>query len=156
MKNKNIIIMMLLTVLVLAPTVLHAQTASEVDIILASDTVSAAKAAYFVLGAAGLMPSGQTGAEAERTAYNMASTNGWITASSNDAVTMKDTAFLVMKAFDIKGGLMYTLLGNPRYAYREMVYLRLITGRTDQDMAVTGPGLLLILDKTLSYAGGDK
>ena len=42
---------------------------------------------------------------------------------------------------------MYSLFGNPRYAYREMVYKRLITGNADQNMKVSGSRLLLILGR---------
>ena len=128
-----------------------AQTAREMDAMLASDTVSAAAAARFVLGAADLLPPGLSGQGAERTAYNMAESNGWVNASADDEITMKDAAFLIMKAFDLKGGAMYTLLKNPRYAYREMVYRKLIRGRMDQAVKVSGPELLLILDKTMKH-----
>ena len=126
-----------------------AQTASELDTMLTADTVSGARVARFVLGAADLLPAGLSGNEAERAAYDMAASKGWIKVSSGEAVTMKNAAFLVMKAFDLKGGVMYSLFGNPRYAYREMVYHKLIPGSTDQSMKVSGAKLLLILDKVI-------
>ena len=129
------------------------QTAAEMDAMLGADTVSAATAARFVLGAAELLPSGLSGQAAERAAYEAASSNGWIKVAADDAVTLKDTAFLVMRAFDLSGGAMYSLFRNPRYAYREMVYKKLIAGRADQDMKVSGARLLLILDKTAGYIG---
>ena len=125
------------------------QTAAEMDAMLAADTISSARAARFVLGAADLLPAGVAGADAERAAYDMASSRGWINAASGEAATLKDTAFLIMKAFDLKGGVMYSLFGNPRYAYREMVYRKLITGQADQGMKVSGSRLLLILDKVI-------
>ena len=139
--------------LLLLPAFAFAQNASEMDSVLTADTVSAAKAARFVLGAVDLLPAGISAAEAEKAAYDMASQKDWIRVSSGEAVTMKDAAFLIMKAFDLKGGVMYRLFKNPRYAYREMVYQKLITGHTDQKMKVTGEKLLQILDSTLSYAG---
>ena len=155
-------ILMLTAVLILLPVLAFAQTAAEMDTMLAADTVSSARAARFVLGAADLLPAGLSGNEAERAAYDMASSSGWIKASpggeprpaasaagSGEAVTMKDAAFLIMKAFDLKGGVMYSLFGNPRYAYREMVYRKIITGKADQGMKVSGSRLLLILDKVI-------
>jgi len=126
------------------------QTASEMDTMLTTDAVTAAQAARFVLGAADLLPAGLPGTEAERTAYDMASSNGWLKVSTNETITMKDVSYLIMKAFDLKGGIMYSLFGSPRYAYREMLYRRLITGQTDQNMKVSGARLLLILDRTIS------
>ena len=131
-----------------------AQTAAELEAMLNAQTVSAAGMARFVLGAADLLPPGLSGPEAESAAYDMAASNGWIKKNADDAVTLKDAAFLTMKAFDLKGGVMYSLFKNPRYAYREMVYRKIIMGRTDQGMKVSGPGLLQILDKTIIYAGG--
>ena len=140
---------------VFAPHPLDAQTASpatEMDTMLAADTVSAAKAARFILASADLLPSDLSGAAAETAAYDIAVSNGWVKKAAEESITLKDTAFLIMKAFDLKGGLMYTLLKNPRYAYREMVYRKLIMGTADPDMKVTGGRLIEILGKTMSYA----
>ena len=138
-----------------APPALHAQTAAEMDAMLAADSVSAAGAARFVLAAADLLQPGLSGSDAEQAAYDKAKSNGWIRAAAGENVTMQDTSFLIMKAFNLKGGVMYSLFENPRYAYREMVYRKLILGRADAAMKVTGPKLLYILDKTLSYSGED-
>jgi len=135
---------------------LHAQTAAEMDALLRADRVSAACLARFVLGAADLLPDELSGAGAEEAAYAIASSNGWIKLPSEENVTLKDTAFLIMKAFGLKGGIMYSLFKNPRYAYREMVYRKLIMGHADQAMTVNGVRLLQILDKTISYTGAEK
>ena len=142
-------ILVLVPLLILMPVLAFAQTASEMDTMLQADTVSSARAARFILGAADLLPAGVAGAEAEKAAYDLAASNGWINIPSGEAATLKDTAFLIMKAFDLKGGVMYSLFGNPRYAYREMVYQKLIAGQADQNMKVSGARLLHILDKTL-------
>ena len=126
-----------------------AQTAAEMDTMLDASTVSAARAARFVLGTADLLPAGVSGADAEKAAYDMASQNNWIKAAASDAITMKDTAFLIMKTFNLKGGVMYSIFRNPRYAYREMVYQKLIMGSADQDMKVSGTKLLQILDRAM-------
>ena len=142
-------------VLILLPALAFGQTAAEMDVMLQADTVSGARLARFVLGSSGLLPPGLSGPQAEKAAYDMALSNGWITISPEENATQKDAAFLIMKAFNLKGGVMYSLLGNPRYAYREMVYQKLIMGRTDQAMKVSGKKLLQILDKTIKYAGMD-
>jgi len=135
------------------PVLIFSQTAADMETILTAEKVNAAKAARFILGAADLLQSGLSGAAAERAAYDMASSKGWVKIKADQNVNQKDTAFLIMKAFDIKGGIMYSLFKNPRYAYREMVYHSLIPGRTDQALEVSGPRLLLILDKTMSFTG---
>ena len=132
-------------------SLLFAQTAAEMDAMLGADTISAARAARFVLGTADLLPAGVSGAAAEKAAYDMAKSNGWIRISAEENVTLKDTAFLIMKAFNLKGGVMYSLFKNPRYAYRELVYRKLITGASDQSIKVSGQKLLQILDRTVRY-----
>ena len=129
-----------------------AQTAAEMDAMLEADSVSAAAAARFVLASADLLPAELTGAEAEKAAYDMAYSKGWIKKAPEESVTLKDTAFLVMKAFDLKGGIMYSLLKNPRYAFREMVYRKLIQGIPDPDMKVTGARLIQVISNTSSYS----
>jgi len=141
-----------LPVLLLLPALAFAQTAAEMDNLLASGTVSAAQAARFVLGAADLLPQGLSEADAENAAYDTAFSNGWVKAAPGESITYKETAFLIMKAFNIKGGVMYSIFKNPRYAYREMVYRKLIQGRTEGAMPVTGARFLLVLDRVLRYA----
>ena len=142
--------LLLLSFLIFHFSFAFAQTAAEMDAVLELDEISAARAARFVLGAADLLPPGISGPEAEKAAYDKAVSNRWIgAASGEEAVTLKEASFLIMKAFNLKGGVMYTLLENPRYAYRELVYRRIIMGKADQDMKVSGPKLLLILDKVI-------
>jgi hypothetical protein len=57
-----------------------------------------------------------------------------------------------MKAFALKGGLMYTLFPGLRYAYRELAYRKIITGRAYSTMRVSGERLLRLLDRALVYS----
>ena len=134
---------------------LSAQNAAELDAMLEAGAISAAAAARFVLGAADLLPQELSGQEAEQAAYDMALSKGWVNTAANSSITLKDTALLVMRAFDFKGGVLYRIFHNSRYAYREMIYRRLIQGKADPNMSVSGPRLLQIISKSLSYAGKD-
>jgi hypothetical protein len=60
-----------------------------------------------------------------------------------------------MVAFGLKGGLMYSLFPGPRYAYRELLYLKIIQGRADGGSAVSGERLLHIIAQALRYSGED-
>ncbi|MCL2831687.1 MAG: hypothetical protein FWD78_00820 [Treponema sp.] len=134
---------------------LSAQTAGELDTLLGTNAVSVAAAARFVLGAADLLPPDLSGAAAEKAAYDLAFSKGWVNKDAAGTATFKDTAFLIMRAFDFKGGLLYSLFQNPRYAYREMIYNKIIQGRSDPDMEVSGTRLLQILGSALTYSGED-
>jgi len=140
-------------VLFLCALTLPAQTAAELDVLLETRVLSTAGGARVILEAANLLPSELIGADAQNAAWEMAHSNGWLTKNPNERLTMKDSAFLIMKAFDLKGGLMYSLFRNPRYAYREMRYRKLIQGRSDPANTVSGPQLLQIIGRTLSYSG---
>ena len=121
------------------------------DVLLETKTVSVGKAARFVLGAAELLPPELSGATAETEAYTIARSKGWVKTTAENEITLKDLAFLIMKAFELKGGAMYSLFKNPRYAYREMRYRKLIQGKADPAMKVSGQRLLQIIGRTLSY-----
>jgi len=56
-----------------------------------------------------------------------------------------------MKAFNYKGGLMYMLTASPHSAYREMVYLNVIQGRSDPSMNVSGEVLLFLTNRILAH-----
>ena len=132
---------------------LVAQTASELDRLLETEAVSAGSAARFVLGAASLVPEELSGAEAEEAAFRMAQERGWLQKEAGETLSLKETAFLVMNAFNVPGGVLYSLTHSPRYAYREFLYLKLIQGRSDQDFTVSGFRLLQIIGRTVEYTG---
>jgi hypothetical protein len=136
---------------ILIPFFLPAQTAEEMDLLLGSGAVSYDQAARFVLGAADLPP-----AQSGISAFDYAYERGWISGARGDFVNLGDLSLLIMRAFDIKGGLLYTLFHRPRHANREMAYKKLIPGRTDPSLRVSGERLLQILSKTLAYTGRDQ
>ena len=140
-------------IFLLLPVLAFGQTAAELEQMIGSDTVTSARAARFILEAAELLQPGLSGADAEKAAYDMAARSGWVKIGADESVSVKDTAFLIMKAFNIRGGVMYSILKNPRYAYREMVYRRLIQGYSDPGIKATGRGLLQILGRTLTFTG---
>ncbi|MDR0402945.1 MAG: OmpA family protein [Treponema sp.] len=135
--------------LFLSLTPLAAQTAAELERILALPSLSYGEAAWGVLNAAGAPEDSSGGA------YRVAADSGWLpkNAAEADPVTMDSLSFLVMKALNIKGGLMYALFPGPRYAYRELVYRKIITGRAYSTMTVSGQRFLRILSRALDYAG---
>ena len=149
MIKKHFMIVLLLCV----TSVLFAQTAGELDTLLETKAVSASVSARFVLGAADLLPANVSGNDAESAAFDMAKEKGWIKKEAGEGITLRETAFLIMNAFNMKGGVMYKFIPNPRYAYREMVYRKLIQGKADPSMSVSGERLLQIIGRTQDYVG---
>jgi hypothetical protein len=131
------------------PAFLPAQTAERLDALLESAGVSYAEAAMMVLPAAALAGEDVS----PETAFAEARSRGLLpkAAEPGGAVRLGDLAFLIMGAFDMKGGLFYAIFPGPRYAYRELVHRRLIQGRNDPSLIVSGERLLRILGRVLDH-----
>jgi hypothetical protein len=125
------------------------QTAAELERVLALPAVSYGDAARFVLAAAGT--AGESGAGA----YRFAIDNNWLPkeAAEGEALSLGDLSFLIMRAFNIGGGLMYSLFPGPRYACRELSYRKIIRFRAYSAGTVSGERFLRILSRVLEYAG---
>jgi hypothetical protein len=95
---------------------------------------------------------GNAGADA----FDRAVSRGWLknAASPDDPVTMGTLSFLMMKAFNIKGGMMYAIFPGPRYAFRTMVSRSFIQSPADPDLKVSGERFLQILGNVLNAEGG--
>ncbi|MDR2500823.1 MAG: hypothetical protein LBD37_07080 [Treponema sp.] len=136
--------------LVPAPLSGQTGTAAELEALLETPAVTYDQAARFVLGAAGEDRSG--GAE---DAFRRAAAQGYLpqTASSGGFIRLGELSFLMMRAFGLRGGVMYAIAPGPRYAYRSLVSRSLIQGGTDPAMTVSGYRFHQILGKVLSYTG---
>lgn len=128
--------------LLLFPPSLIAQTAAQLEVVLESQAVTFSQAAVFVL-------------EGEEGAFEKARSSGWIPprASADSPITLSSLSFLIMSAYNMRGGLMYAMFPGPRYAYRSMVSRSFIQGPSDPSMTVNGQRFLLILERVLTAAG---
>ncbi|AEF85234.1 hypothetical protein TREPR_0113 [Treponema primitia ZAS-2] len=134
------------------PAFLHGQTAKALDAILEKEHISNAEAAWVVLAAAELV-----GANASATeAFDYALSHKWLPlkAEAGTEIKLDGLSLLIMKSFDIKGGLMYTYLPRGRYAYRAMVHRDLIQGFADPSLPVSGEQVLFIMSRVLAYTEG--
>jgi outer membrane protein OmpA-like peptidoglycan-associated protein len=128
----------------LSAAILPAQTAAEMDLLLETREVSFAQASRFVLASADAAAEGVE----VRAAFDLARENGWLSkkAVSDNPIRLGELCFLVMKAFHMRGSFLYALFPGPRYAFRELEYRRLIPGRRDPSLRVSGEELLRMLD----------
>ena len=134
------------------PVFVTAQTAAELEKVLGTPNVTCAQAAGFVLAAAQDTSAKNT----PKDAFEQAVAKGWFSKETKpeDSITLGKLSFLIMKAFNITGGAMYTLFPGPRYAFRTMVSRSYIAGTADPAMKVSGERFLHILGKVLSAAEG--
>lgn len=147
---KRINFCIILCFLFFIPVFLPAQTAAELDGLLESSKVTCSQAAKFVLASAG--------SESDDP-FGQAVSSGWLPkkASPDKPINMGSLSLLMMKAFKIRGGVLYSIVKGPRYAYRAMVNRSFFApGATDPGMTMNGERFLLILGNVLSYVEGEK
>jgi hypothetical protein len=129
---------------------LHAQTTDEIQTLLQTPAVSYEQAARFVLEAADItVPYNKTSEQdAAQNAMRFAVEKKWLPQKANaqGAISLERLSLLVMKAFGMKGGLMYSLFNSAHYSYREMVYQDLIQWESDPHMNVSGEEMIFIVN----------
>ena len=137
--------------LCLSPVILKAQsTAEEIEALLETEAVTYAQAARFIMEAADIITS--SGAALSGGWFEYAMEQKWLprNTSANQRARLDRIALLVMRSFDIKGGYFYSIFKSPHYAYHELLYKRVIQGRADPAMAVSGSNLLFITSRALN------
>jgi hypothetical protein len=99
----------------------------------------------------------KSGASSPDADFQQAMEKGWFPRGTtpDENITLGKLSFLIMRAFDIKGGMMYAILPGPRYAFRTMVSRSFIQGAADPSMTVNGERFLHILGMVLSVEGGE-
>ena len=141
----------LILVLIIFTAKLGAQSNLLIDELLEEERVSFGKTAYLVLGAARLVLEETSVDEA----LDFLSRTDWkVEVKKQDApIRLGEYAFLLMKAFDIKGGLMYGLFPGPRYACRELAYMGFIKSNALAYRTLSGEEALRILGRVLDWKG---
>jgi len=105
-----------------------------------------------VLEAAGRVTGSSYGDTSAQDTLRFAIGKNWLPqADAQDAISLDRLSLLIMRAFALRGGPMYSLFHNAHYSYREMVYKDLIQGRSDPSMTVSGYTMLLIVNRLLYY-----
>ena len=152
---KKIVICIIVSIF---PVLLPAQTATELEIILETEAVTCAQAAKFVLySSKAANVSLENFARQPHPEYLWALANGWLKfASEDDPISLSNLSFLLMRAFNMKGGLMYRIFPGPRYAYRSMISRNYIQGIADPAMKLDGSRFLLILGRVLNVEGDEQ
>jgi hypothetical protein len=136
-------------ILALPVFTLQAQTAVEIEALLSAGALNYGQAASFVLRAADVQAAGAP--------FDYAFEQNWLSARAapDGAAALNEVSRLIMGAFGMKGGLMYSLTKSPHYAYRELVYQGIIQGRSDPNLAVSGDLLLFMIGRVLDRIEGD-
>jgi outer membrane protein OmpA-like peptidoglycan-associated protein len=151
LKKLLVIPLSIVVILFVCASAFAAQSpAHELDSVLAAEKVSCSQAAWFILTAADVLHN-------DEDAFTAAQSNRWLSgkAQADSPIRLGEVSLLIMRAFGLKGGFLYTVFPNTRYAFRELVYLRLIQGKTDPAVYLDGGTFMQILGSVLSYTGDD-
>ena len=142
-------LLLLCTILLPLAALAWGQSNSVVDQLLAQDKASYGNAAYMALSAAKQIPDT---ASLDDAMAALAATHWRQKLPGSDApVTLGEYSYLLMKAFKMKGGLMYSLAPGPRYAARELAYLGLVNGDTSPYRILAGRDVVEIVGNVLNY-----
>jgi len=163
-KKHYFFVILMLAVLVILPAQVLAQVpaqtpgqgqsvAAEIETLLNTRAVTYAQASRFVLEAADVLAASDA-----NEAFNYAQENGWLPGNiaAEDEAQLNHISRLLMRSFQVKGGLLYSVTKSSRYAYRELIYISVIQGRVDATMPVSGERLLFYVGRMLAYKGGSK
>jgi hypothetical protein len=133
-KSMNLILGVLL--FTTAPFVLSAQSAKAMDDFLAKSQADFATSVYVIRAAAGKAPDTASPAQAVSGLAGIGLAE--LATAPDRPMSLGEFSYIAMKAFDIPGGLLYTLLPGPRYATRELAYLKILSGTPDDGRLLSG------------------
>ena len=138
----------LLCFLLALPSFLYSQTAQRIEDLLISNALTYGQVVQFVLDAADL-PAPASPQEA----FNFAIEQDWLPRGviASDQARLNGLSLLIMGAFEIRGGIFFSIFSNSHYAYRELVHRNIIVGRADPNMLVSGDTLLYIVNRVLAF-----
>ena len=127
------------------------QSNEALDLLLEEQQATMGNTAYLVLVAANIASDDWT---PEQSVEELAS-RGWGFEDSQpgDLVTLGSLAFVIMKSFDMKGGIMYAIFPGRRYAAKEFAYREFVPGNTSAYRIVSGLDVANILGRALDFLG---
>lgn len=133
---------------------LTGQSASRIDDILAQEVLRYGSGAYLLLGSTGQVDRSATPSDSVEVLKELGfHLDG---KEVGDSLNLGELSLLVMRVFDVRGGLLYSLLEDPRYAARELEFRQVIQGRAFPGMRVNGQRGLRIVNRAAAlHAEGD-
>jgi hypothetical protein len=132
-----------------------AQSNQLIDRLLEQPRASFGACAYLVLAASGALAQEAT----EQQALEELGRLGWKrleVRQADEPIRLGEYCYLIMKAFKLKGGLMYRLFPGPRYAVRELAYLGVLRGKAYTSRYPSGEEAVQTLSRFMEWKGGGK
>lgn len=145
-KNKLILFGFIMAYL---PVFLFSQSNTVIDEMLDKEKAGFGRTSYMVFTAAGLLGDNATLEESlkylDKLKWNMKNKE------SGEYITLGEYSYMLMKSFNLSGGIMYQIFPGPRYASRELFYLKFIDENRDPNRYVSGEEVIRILGRLLEW-----
>ena len=136
-------ILSLALILISGNTNLAAQSGQLVDKLIEEQHAAFGKGVYLTLLAGGLITEEASIDES----LTVLKAQGWPLEpkSPEDPINLGEYSFLLMKAFEIPGGLLYAIFPGPRDACSELAYLGFSEGNSSPYWTMSGAEMLRIM-----------
>lgn len=140
--------LLLCLVLIGGSVPLWAQSNALLDQLLSQNRADFGDAVYLVMTAAKLVPDTASVSDA----VSALTAQPWKVKILDAAapITVGEYSYLLMRAFKLHGGIMYSIVPGPRYAARELAYLNILVGDTSPYRTLSGREVVQILGNVLS------
>lgn len=150
MKKKILVIALLLVVFAAA---VSAQSADALTRLIEADKATVGDIAYFLAVYRGSVSENATATDAIRALQeeNICSNS----VSADNVLTYKVFAGMLMRTWNVRGGLMYTLTKSDRYALRDLQAKGFISSGADPVAAVSGYEALAVINDCMTELGGE-
>jgi len=140
-----------LSVLFLSSFYMYSQSNDQIDVLLDEPQARLDSTAYIVLSAGKIIEESTDVA----TAFAKAAEIGLFHSGekAETPVRADEFSYMLMRSLSLKGGLMYMFFPGPRYAYREMVYRKVLSGTGGPSRIVSGDEVVRSLSAALDLKG---
>ena len=137
-----------LIVFLLVAAITYSQSNEEIDLFMGKEKADIGTASAFVLAAAGIELQGNSDS-----AIEYINKNKWFKneVKESDSLRIDYASYIIMKAFNQKGGIMYKFVSGPRYALKEMKYLKMVDQKTYPAKIISGEDFMILLSEYLSW-----
>ena len=142
---------LILLILLIVPAMGWAQSNKIIDDLLRESTASYGNTAYIVLTAAEILPEDTD----EEAALYEVGKRGWNPKQKGiyNPISLGEYSHMLMQAFNIRGGIMYSIFPSPRYASRELGFKGYIKKDFGAYRNVSGREAMQILGRILRERG---
>ncbi len=131
---------------------LGAQSNEALDIILDTPRVTYGQVAYLLL--AGDQAIDEESDAPEAVSALEARIGTVVARAANDPLSLGEVSLLVQRYYELPRGLMSNVTASPRYAVRDLRFLRIVQGRSYPGMAVPGERMVRIVRRVMDYREG--